>query len=81
MASETKPVRERKGRAATSASRRRRSRPAFCHYVVAIEGWDWSLSFGLSDPRHDPEPFRDYRHLQLRGSLLRPSQLNVSAVG
>jgi hypothetical protein len=80
MASETKLVRERKGRAAIPATRRPRPPLMFCHYVVAIEGWEWSLSFGLGDPKYDPEPFRDYRHLQLRGTLLRPSQLKVSAV-
>jgi hypothetical protein len=80
MASETKLVRERKGRAATPATRRQRPPLVSCHYVVAIEGWEWSLSFGLGDPKYDLEPFCDYRHLQLRGTLLRPSQLKVSAV-
>jgi hypothetical protein len=80
MASETKPVRERNGRTASPAARRQRPSPGFCHYVMAIEDWEWSLRFGLSDPRHGFAPFRDYRHLQLRGTLLRFSELKVPAV-
>jgi hypothetical protein len=80
MVSETKPVHAHKGRAATPGTRRQRPPPVFYHYVVAIESWEWGLSFGLGDPKYDFEPFRDYRHLQLRGTLLRPSQLKVPAV-
>jgi len=47
---------------------------------VAIEGWDWSLSFGTNDTRHQPEPFNDFRHLQIRGPLVRPNLPTVRAV-
>jgi hypothetical protein len=33
-----------------------RLRPA--RYLVAIEAWDWSLSFGTNNTRHQPEAFR-----------------------
>ena len=54
--------------------------PEACRYLVAIEDWDWSLRFGVSDRRYQAQPFGDYRHLQIRGPLLRPHLATVRAV-
>jgi hypothetical protein len=74
-----KPDRPRKRRA-TTAARPRRHLPEITRYVVAIEGWDWSLSFGVNDVPKEAAPFNDYRHLQIRGTLVRPSNINARAV-
>ena len=48
-------------------------RPTTEFYVVHIERWDWSFSFGVNPSRkHFPEPYSDYRHLEVHGRLLRP---------
>lgn len=42
-------------------------------YVIQIERWDWSFSFGVNPVRkHLPEPYWDHRHLKIEGPLLRP---------
>ena len=48
-------------------------RPTTEFYVIHIERWDWSFSFGVNPTRkHFPEPYSDYRHLTVEGRLVRP---------
>jgi hypothetical protein len=74
MAREVKKAPVRKKRA------RRRPRVETVYYVVAIEDWDWSLWFGVSNMPEREGPYDDYRHLNLRGTLQRPSKLKCDAV-
>lgn len=54
----------------------RKSRiPDIQYYVVEIESWDWGFSFGIETSKHFPGPFSDYRHLEIRGRILRPKRL------
>lgn len=59
----------------------RQRRKETLHYVVEIADWDWSFMFGVN-PRKDSDegPYSDYRHLELRGKLLRPASVKASEV-
>lgn len=50
MATASKPTRTHPNRATRGREPRHPLREV-CHYLVAIEEWDWSLSFGINDPR------------------------------
>ena len=57
-------------------------RPTTEFYVVQIERWDWSFSFGVNSSRkHFPEPYSDYRHLEVHGRLLRPKAAKAEMAG
>ncbi|MFN3327127.1 MAG: hypothetical protein ACK5AZ_26860 [Bryobacteraceae bacterium] len=57
-------------------------RPTTEFYVVQIERWDWSFSFGVNPSRkHFPEPYSDYRHLEVHGRLLRPKTAKAEMAG
>jgi hypothetical protein len=62
-----KPVRK--------AKRRRKPREEFVDYVVEIDGWDWGYSFSLNMKRQPIDPYHEFRHLQIKGRLLRPAGL------
>lgn len=49
-------------------------------YVVEIEKWGWSYSFGLNPIRREPDPYMEFRHLALTGTLLRPRRLEKEKV-
>jgi len=74
MAKEAKKTPARRKRA------RGRPRVENVYYVVAVEDWDWSLWFGVSNMPECEGPYDDYRHLNLRGKLLRPSRLKCETV-
>lgn len=57
--------------------RRRREQDEPRTYVVRIEDWEWSLSFGVNNMSHRTDPYSDFRHLALRGKLLRPTNLKA----
>lgn len=65
-----------------TSPRRTRRRSESIYYVVCLdtEDWDWSLSFGVSRIRADEGPYADYRHLVLKGGLLRPRKVKAAAV-
>ena len=64
------------------ARSRARVRPTTEFYVVQIERWDWSFSFGVNPSRkHFPEPYSDYRHLEVHGRLLRPKAAKAEMAG
>jgi len=67
MASEPKPARK--------AKRRRKPAEEIVDYVVEIDGWDWGYSFSLNKERQPIDPYHEFRHLQIRGRLLRPAGL------
>lgn len=50
--------------------RRRELTPAY--YNVEITGWDWDYSFSANVPKYEDARFSDYRHLLVRGTVLRP---------
>lgn len=74
MAEEAKKTPARKKRT------RGRPRVENVYYVVAVEDWDWSLWFGVSNMPEREGPYDDYRHLNLRGQLLHPSKLKCETV-
>lgn len=67
MATEPKPTRSAKKK------RRRKAREEIVDYVVAIEDWDWGYSFSLNSERQPIDPYDEFRHMQVRGRLLRPA--------
>jgi hypothetical protein len=56
-----------------------RRQPAEDHatYLVAIEDWDWSFSFGVNQGRHRTDPYWDCRHLNITGQLLQPKRVKA----
>lgn len=48
-------------------------------YVIGIEDWKWSFSFGVDSAKHRDGPYMDFRHLHLRGKLLAPSKMASKA--
>jgi len=60
--------------------RKRRQRARNVCYVVEIETWDWSYSFGLDRTRYRDEPYGEYRHLEIKGKLVRPQQVKADSV-
>ena len=60
--------------------RRKQAQTDPISYLVEIENWDWSYSFGINDPKHFDDPYSEYRHLQIVGRLLRPSSVTAQTV-
>lgn len=48
-------------------------------YIVEIQDWDWSYSFGVNAARYDERPYSDYRHMLVTGKILLPTRLQVKA--
>ncbi|MGY3396471.1 hypothetical protein ACVWW6_009062 [Bradyrhizobium sp. USDA 3311] len=71
MAAEPKPTRPAKKK------RRRRPREEIVDYVVEIDGWDWGYSFSLNMERQPIDPYHEFRHLQVKGRLLRAAGLKT----
>jgi hypothetical protein len=44
---------------------------------VQITGWDWSYSFSSNVTPHDDRQYGDYRHLLIRGTVLRPLRIKA----
>ncbi|MDX3968284.1 MAG: hypothetical protein QHD01_17020 [Bradyrhizobium sp.] len=64
---------EPKSTKSAKKKRRRRPREEIVDYLVAIEGWDWGYSFSLNSERQPIDPYHEFRHLQVKGRLLRPA--------
>ena len=63
---------------ATTRKRSKASGDDVAYYVVEISDWDWSFSFGVGWRRDiDRGPYSDYRHLAVKGKLLRPSTIKA----
>ena len=52
----------------------------YASYHVQITGWDWTYSFGVNASCCDDTQYADYRHLFIRGTLLRPRKIKVETV-
>lgn len=63
-----------------TSTRRKPKPPSHVFYVTTIDDWDWSLSFGVGDVRSGEGAYHDFRHLLLRGRLLRPEDPKVREV-
>jgi hypothetical protein len=69
-----------KPRAKKKKHRRASSQDEYARYIVAIEGWDRSYSFGLAGRKDSLDPYMEYRHLEITGRLLYPTGLKVDGV-
>jgi hypothetical protein len=55
------------------ASRRRPPAEIFEQYVVTVAAWNLSWLFAVSDPKRDPDPYREYTNLVFHGEIHRPA--------
>lgn len=74
MAADPKPARR------ASKKPRREPTEEFVHYIVEIDDWDWGYSFSLNTERKPIDPCHEFRHLQVRGRLLRPESSRIDRV-
>lgn len=74
MSADTPPEEKKKAR---SRKKRRKPHQEPVDYVVQIEAWDWSFSFGVNWSKHFTDPYMDFRHLQLTGRLLHPKKIKT----
>jgi hypothetical protein len=51
---------------------RRSSAFQIAYYHVEITDWDWDYSFSANAMKNEDLCYADYRHLQIRGRVLRP---------
>ncbi|QOZ24128.1 hypothetical protein [Bradyrhizobium sp. CCBAU 51753] len=63
------------------SKKRSGSKPAIASacYIVQIDDWDWSYSFGVNEDRYDKRPYSDYRHMVVLGKVLLPTKLKRKA--
>ena len=59
---------------------RKATRQETVFYVIAIDNWEWSFTFGVSSIREDEGAYADYRQLLLCGRLLAPSSVKAETV-
>ncbi|MEN5247277.1 hypothetical protein [Brucella pseudintermedia] len=57
-----------------------RPRVETVYYVLEIADWEWSFMFGANVAIDRDGPYSDYRHLQLRGTMLRPAKIKAETV-
>lgn len=62
-----------KARRAKPKRPRRALHLEFQEYVVLITGWDWSYSLSLDTSRQRIEPYHEFKHLLIKGTLLKPT--------
>ena len=65
-------VSEPKLKVSKKTKRRRMPPEEIVDYIVLIEDWDWGYSLSLNTERDAIDPYREFRHLQIRGRLLHP---------
>lgn len=67
-----------------TSTRKKRSRKKpqnkVVFYVAEIESWDWGFLFGLAGRPREADPYHDFRHLTLKGKLLRPSKYEGQSI-
>jgi hypothetical protein len=49
-------------------------------YIIEIKDWDREFSFGVNTMKDRGDPYLDFRHPELCGTLLRPSEIKVDEV-
>lgn len=59
-------------------TKRRQDETVF--YVVEITNREWGYSFGVNNVRHFDDPYLEFRHLNVRGKLLRPGGIKAETV-
>lgn len=64
----------------TTRRRPKRTDDIVIRYVVEIVSWDWGYSFGINYDKRDVDPYMEFRHLEILGRLIRPSEINGEAV-
>jgi hypothetical protein len=64
----------------TKKRRRGPSQDEHVRYVVAIEDWDWSYSFGLAGRKDSFDPYMEHRQLAVTGKLLHPTNPSIQSV-
>jgi hypothetical protein len=69
-----------KPRAKTRKRPRAPSRDEYVRYLVAIENWDWSYSFGLDGRNDSVDPNMEHRQLMIGGRLLHPRSPAIKSV-
>jgi hypothetical protein len=47
------------------------------HHIVEIRGWKWDFMFGINDTSFLTGPYSDFRHLVIKGALLRPADIKA----
>jgi hypothetical protein len=60
--------------------RRKRKGTQWIQYLVAINEWDWSYSFGRDGTSIFPSRFAEYAHLELQGALLTAKAIKAQRV-
>lgn len=61
-------------------SRRSQKAPRPVQYTIAIDTWDWSFSFGVNKISSFSDPYNDFRHLVITGTLKQPAMPKVTSV-
>jgi hypothetical protein len=63
-----------------SKSKRKPGRPRDerVNHIIEITDWNWDLSFGLGCSKWSTDPYNDFRHLNIVGTLLRPLGISPS---
>ena len=51
---------------------------AAVHYILEIKDWDWAFSFGANESGDIDGPYWDYRHLELRCTMLGPLTIKAA---
>jgi hypothetical protein len=56
--------------------RKGRPRDERVQHVIEFVDWEWDYMFGIEIPgRFSDGPYMDYRHLNIKGKLLRPTSI------
>jgi len=64
-------------------NRKMRRRPPsedIIHYIVEIEGWDWSYWLALNALRGALDPYHEHRGLQINRRPVRPTGLKTDRI-
>jgi hypothetical protein len=69
-----------KGKRPRKKRRVRKAHAETISYIIEIKDWDWEFSFGINAMKDRADPYLDFRHLELRGTLLRPSEIKTDKV-
>jgi hypothetical protein len=69
-----------KGKKPRRKRRVRKARAETISYIVEIKDWNWEFSFGVNTMKDRDDPYSDFRHLELHGTLLRPSKVKADEV-
>ncbi|MDI2073056.1 hypothetical protein [Bradyrhizobium sp. Mp27] len=73
-------VENRKLPPAKPKRQRRALHLGFQEYVLEITGWCWSYSLSSDLSRQRIEPYHEFRHLVIKGTMLKPTELRTDQV-